>query len=147
MLAGVGVVSFAVIGVLLATGSRAPSSIPGEVTEADRGKVIALSKGETRAERVAVPADLAAALEGIDQHRPAAGVEPQEDASRERDGRRTEPGPAVLSPHGHWEGGRFSERTDEEARALVESGDERLGHVNAAERAEITARVGGGGRI
>lgn len=40
------------------------------------------------------------------------------------------PFPAVLSPHGHWEGGRFSERGDEEARDLVESGEER--YFNAA---------------
>lgn len=33
--------------------------------------------------------------------------------------------PAVLSPHGHWENGRFLERPDKNARALIDQGAER----------------------
>jgi len=32
--------------------------------------------------------------------------------------------PGVLCPHGHWNGGRFSERSDDEARAEIEAGAE-----------------------
>jgi len=53
--------------------------------------------------------------------------------------------PAVLSPHGHWENGRFLERSEKDAQALIDKGAERT--IEAARyplqaRAANLARLG-----
>jgi dienelactone hydrolase len=53
--------------------------------------------------------------------------------------------PAVLSPHGHWPGGRFNEATEEEIRRTIVSGGERFqigGRYPLQARSVQLARMG-----